>query len=177
MKKASILSKVLLVSLIVVFVAPSVTFAQTINYQPRTQAEMIAYLYGRIAQLMEIKAMLERGGTQSYYQSGVTSGFGSVAVNTHSAQTVTVDSAILRGEIVLYGDATARAWFEYGQDEDFLDQRTSQSSIRNAYDRALRLQVNRLEDDTRYYFRVVAQTTDGAVIYGPIYGFRTDEKD
>ena len=176
MKNTSIFASALAVVLMLAVVAPSVASAQSIGYQPRTQAEMIAYLYGRITQLMEIKAMLERGAAnQGYYQSD--GGYSSVAIDTYSAQSETHESAILRGEVVLYGDTTATAWFEYGEDEDFLDLKTRKASVRSAYDRAIRQQVRYLDDDERYYFRIVAQTNNGKLIYGPIESFRTDEID
>lgn len=166
----------MVVLLVATMVTPLAVSAQTIRYQPQTQAELIAYLYGRIAQLMEMKAMLESSAAPSTPGSVVGTA-AAVVIDTHGAQSVTERSAILRGEVNVYGGATANAWFEYGQERDFLDQKTRQVAVRSAYDRALRQTVTNLEDDERYFFRVVAQRTDGTVLYGSIFSFRTDEAE
>lgn len=144
------------------------------QYQPQTTNELIAYLYGRIAQLMEIKALLERGGSSA--QPSNQPSFSLVAVATHRATEVEDTTAVLRGEVLLYGDTSAEAWFEYGQDSDFLDQKTRQRNVRTVYDRALRVEVTRLEPDERYYFRIAAVDDNGSVYYGPVFQFRTDEE-
>lgn len=156
-------------------VIPERASAQTYaTYQPRTQAEMVAYLYGRISQLMEIKAQLERGGSVN-----VTTipGLSLVSADTRSASEITATTAFLRGEVILFGDSTAQVWFEYGRDQGFLDQRTNKVNIRSAYDRAVRFQVRNLSDDTRYYFRIVSQDNKGNLQYGPVFSFRTHESN
>lgn len=164
------------VALLFILVFPAQSFAAaTLQYKPQTQAEMLAYLYGRIAQLMQIKQLLDQGNTLQQATEQATVDF--VTVDTHSAREIEDTTAILRGEVNLFGDATATAWFEYGQDEDFLDQRTYRRYIRTAYDRALRENVTRLEEDERYYFRIVATDKDGLVYYGTVHSFRTDESE
>ena len=156
-----------------VTLVPSFAMAQTtFSYQPRTQSEMIAYLYGRIAQLIEIKEMLERGGTVSI---PTQSTFALATAETRQATDVAATTAILRGEVVLYGTATARVWFEYGIERDFLDQKTNQLTVRSAYDRGVRVLARNLKSDTRYYFRIVSQDNIGTLNYGPVYSFRTHE--
>lgn len=148
------------------------TAQSAITYQPRTQAEMVAYLYGRISQLMEIKAQLERGGTIS----GITqTGLSLALADTRSASDITPTTAILRGEVILFSGSTAKVWFEYGRDQDFLDRKTNQITVKSAYDRAVRSQVSNLQSDARYYFRIVSQDNKGNLQYGPIFAFRTDE--
>jgi hypothetical protein len=163
-----------LVVAVVVF-GPISASAQTVTYQPRTQSELIAYLYGRIAQLMEIKTLLERQQGTVSQGTAPTSILNTVVIETHSALDVTATTAVVRGEVVLYGKATASAWFEYGQDASFLDQKTRQTSIRSAYDRPVRQTISNLKDDERYYYRLVVQTNQGTVLYGEVYAFRTDE--
>ncbi len=156
-------------------VAPVSVLAQsnTFSYQPRTVAEKVAYLYGRISQLLEIKQQLENSG-----QSEVSSSFfNTITLDTHSAADKTSNSAILRGEVLLSGEATAKVWFEYGEESDFLDQKTRQSSVSSAYNRAVRVSVTRLKEDQRYYFRIAASDKEGVVYYGSVFAFRTDESD
>lgn len=159
---------------LVAVTAPNIAQAETvIQFQPRTTQELIAYLYGRIVQLQEIQKMIQNGSTQSSSQSL----FDYVTVETQKADDITDITAVLRGETWLFGKATAQVWFEYGQDEDFLDFKTKKVSVRSAYDRAARIKVSYLEPDERYYFRLVAQDNKGILIYGSIFSFRTDESD
>ncbi len=158
----------------VALVVPQFSLASQVStYQPRTTNELIAYLYGRIAQLLEIQRMIENGGT-----APVTApAFNFVSVHTRSASEVEANTAVLRGEVFLYGDVTASVWFEYGEDADFLDLRTRKVSVRSLYDRAVRAEVKSLEDEERYYFRIAAADSRGNVSYGDVYAFRTDEAD
>jgi len=153
--------------------APSSVVAETIVFTPQTERELMAYLYGRISQLQDLKSMLEGSSAGS----GVSLSSVSVSIETMKASEINATDAVLRGEVWLNNEATAKVWFEYGEDEDFLDLRTSQVSVRSAYDRAVRVKVTRLMEDERYYFRLVAQDKDGIVIYGDVRGFTTDELD
>ena len=166
------ISAVLIVSMVLVM-TPAEAFAQTLNYQPQTQAERIAYLYGRIAQLLQIKQLLDQG--KSWNEAVALAQVNYVTIQTHKALEVEATTAILRGEVNLYGKATAQAWFEYGLDDDFLDQRTGKVTIRSAYERAVRVGLRNLKPDERYYFRLVTSDSNGIVTYGDIYAFRTDE--
>jgi len=161
--------------LIALMVAPSITLAANaaLSYQPQTQAEKIAYIYGRISQLLEMQQQLKDSGQTTL----TTSVFDYITIDTYGADEETEVSAVLRGEVLLFGKETASAWFEYGKDSDFLDLKTSQRSVRSAYDRAVRTTVTRLEDDQRYYFRLAAVDSEKVVHYGPISSFRTDESD
>lgn len=154
---------------------PVTVSAQTVSYQPRTQSELVAYLYGRITMLLEIKAALEKNGSLSTADVDRLGSY--VEYETKSASDITETTAVLRGEVVLYGDMTATVWFEYGQDQDFLDLRTRKVSVKTAYDRAVRSTVKSLEDEERYYYRIVVQGKDGHIRYGNTKLFRTDEKD
>lgn len=175
--QSTVLRPVIAGCMLLTFLATPISALAATNtaYQPQTTAELVAYLYGRIDQLLEMKRMLEQQGviTQAYSASS----FDLVAVNTKKATEVEDTTAVLRGEVLLYGDATAKVWFEYGQDKKFLDQKTRQTTVRTAYDRAARVKVTGLEDDEYYYFRVAASDKNGTVYYGTTFTFRTDEPD
>jgi hypothetical protein len=175
MKKFQIFVSGLMLVVLVAALAPVSANAQTVSYHPQTQAEKVAYLYGRIAQLLQIKQLLGQG--KSFEEAVALSSVDYVTISTHRAIEITETTAVLRGEVNLYGKATAQAWFEYGEDEDFLDQRTNQTSVRSAYDRAVRMEVRNLEQDERYYFRLVVMSGDGIVSYGDVYQFRSDEEE
>lgn len=163
-------------TLVVMLVVPLQTSAATTgsSFQPQTKQEMIAYLHGRIAQLIVMQQMAQKSGLSSNPSQSV---FSFVSLETHKASDIESTSATLRAEVIVYGKATASVWFEYGKDRDFLDRRTSKVSVRSAYERAVRVQVKSLEDDEKYYFRIVTQANDGLVQYGDIFSFRTDESD
>jgi len=163
-----------LLLVVICFGLPANTYAEsaTLAYQPTTKPELIAYLYGRIYQLMAIQQQLH-GGVPSASPS--MSGSVLVRIDTHKATEVEDVTAVLRGEVNLIGKTTAIAWFEYGIDESFLDQKTSKINVKSAYDRAVRTKVSKLVPDKRYYFRIATEDKSGKVSYGPVYQFRTDE--
>jgi len=163
----------LLLVTIVPLRSDAATATSVATYQPRTKAEMIAYLYGRISQLLEIKQSMERSG------GNVTSSsiLNYVIVETRGADDVKATTATLRGEATIAGKISSSVWFEYGQDEDFLDLKTGKKTVSTIYDRAVRIPVTKLEDDQRYYFRIVSMDKTGTIQYGEIYQFRTDELD
>jgi hypothetical protein len=177
MNKYFILSISTIAVFFILAAAPITASAQTnfATYQPRTEAERIAYLYGRISQLLDIQAQLQNGGNVAAVENQLS--FDYVSVDTHRAVEIEATTAVLRGEVELFGEATASAWFEYGEDKDFLDQRTTKKSIRSAYERAVRIKVSGLEEEEVYYFRIVTLNKDKTVSYGPIYTFRTDEDE
>lgn len=148
--------------------------ANALSYTPRTEAERVAYLYGRISQLLEIQAQLQNGGSIVSLGTNAVAP-SSVTVKTHRAADVNVTTAVLRGEVSLFGDATASAWFEYGEDRDFLDLRTRQVAVRSVFDRAVRTTITRLQEEEVYYYRIVTLNKDKTVSYGSIFSFRTDD--
>lgn len=162
-------------ALLLVTIVPLRSEAATtvVTYQPRTKAEMIAYLYGRISQLLEIKQAMERSGSNVISSSVLNY----VIAETRGADDVKATTAILRGEVTISGKLSTTVWFEYGQDEDFLDLKTGKKTVSTIYDRAIRMPVTRLQDDERYYFRIVSLDKNGTIQYGEIYQFRTDELD
>lgn len=159
----------LAVMLFVSFVIPVSANAAT-YYQPQTKQEMIAFLYGRIAQLMDLLALSDSGG--GTYLANTNR----IIMSTKSAGDVTDVTAVLLGEVIVPVDTNVVAWFEYGEDEDFLDKKTSRVNVRSAYDRAVSRDVRYLKPDERYYFRLVLETKEGVVQYGSIRSFITDEE-
>ncbi len=89
---------------------------------------------------------------------------------TRSASSVGDNSATLNARVDGNGSST-RAWFEYGEDRD-LDDTTSQKSIGSGATN-FSIKISGLEDDTTYYFRVIARNDEGTDA-GSIMSFRTD---
>lgn len=91
-------------------------------------------------------------------------------VSTSFAQNVTKSSAILRGQVDPYGDASTEVWFEWGTAVPL-----SHETVRLPQDgtnQNVVYPLSGLSDDTTYYFRVVARNAKG-IAYGDIQGFDT----
>ncbi|MBP6856749.1 MAG: hypothetical protein KBC42_03380 [Candidatus Pacebacteria bacterium] len=100
-------------------------------------------------------------------------------VTTLSADDIDEDSATLQGEADPNGDALTQVWFEYGEDEDDLDETTYVSS--SDYDDNededtvdFDKKITGLDEDTKYYFRACAENSEGEDC-GSIRSFTTDE--
>jgi len=92
-------------------------------------------------------------------------------VTTKSATSISDDRATLNARVDGNGSSTT-AWFEYGTDRD-LDDSTSEESV-GSRSTDFDLRISDLEEDTIYYFRVVAENDEGTD-YGSILSFRTDD--
>ena len=94
---------------------------------------------------------------------------------TLSASEISEDSARLNGYLYTQGEDTTY-WFEYGTSRSDLDQDTSE---RDVSERDGRVTVsntiqNGLDFDETYYFRLVAENSDG-IDRGEILSFQTDD--
>lgn len=173
-----------MVAMLLFVSVPSFARAQTV-YQPQTVEQQIAYLYGLIAQLqaqLQTMRTYQYSGTNSYYQTvspyGYTGSWGSyrIELDTLSATDVEEEEAKLRANIDLDGASYANGWFEYGEFGD-MDERTTAVQITNRGDdtRSYTRVVDDLDDDTRYWYRAVAEGPDGRRVYGDIRSFTTDD--
>ncbi len=100
-----------------------------------------------------------------------------VDVYTRSASSIDEDSAKLRGEVDLNGDDEAEVYFIWGESRYDLDEETGHSTIDDNDDEEFEKTISGLDDDTRYYYRAVAEDEDGDEVYGTIYSFVTDSGD
>jgi hypothetical protein len=102
-------------------------------------------------------------------------------VTTLSADDVEEDEALLQGEADPNGDALTQVWFEYGEDEDDLDETIYVSS--NDYDDNededtvdFDKKITGLDEDTEYFFRACAENSEGEDC-GSVRSFTTDDDD
>lgn len=169
-----VLIAMLLLCLLTLTAYPNATRAATIGYEPRTLEQQIAYLFGMIAQLqaqVNALASAERGaqvgGSRTDYDLDVI---------TRTATDIADDEAELRGEVDLNAAPSATVWFEFGEDGD-LDDDTRRVRVTDARTNTHRFDavIDDLDDDTRYYFRAVAQAPGGERFYGTTRSFRTDD--
>lgn len=99
-----------------------------------------------------------------------------VDVTTRAATSIDADSATLRGEINLRGENSAKVWFEYGTNVNSFTSTTTAVTVDDddgdvvAFTR----NVTGLNDDTRYYFRAVAEDVNGDHDYGVKLNFITN---
>ena len=94
--------------------------------------------------------------------------------DTLSADDIEDNEARLRGEIDLNDSDEVEYYFEYGEDEDDLDERTDLRETTR--DGIVSERVTGLDEDTRYFFRLVIEDTDtGEEDEGSIRNFRTDD--
>ncbi len=94
-------------------------------------------------------------------------------VTTRSATNINDNDAVLNGTVDGNGIST-RAWFEYGTSRSlgYSTSRTSYGSGSESYDE----RISGLNEDTTYYFRAVAENSEG-IAYGSILSFRTDDNN
>jgi len=182
--------------LLVVAVSPMTASAQTgyyytpytpaqTGYQFQYQAQQPAQVqfqseYQYILYLMQVVAQLQQ---QLYYlQGGEYDGNddydnddSEVEVTTKSATDVKDDEARLRGEVDFNSSDYAYVWFEWGEDEDDLDEETSRFRLDDNDDEDFYARIKNLDEDEKYYFRAVAEDEDDEKDYGSIKNFRTDD--
>ncbi len=91
---------------------------------------------------------------------------------TRSASDIDEDSATLNGYIDTNGTDNVERWFEWGRSSSDLDRTTSRSTISSSRD--VSAYISGLDEDTTYYFRVVARN-DAGTVRGSTYSFRTDD--
>jgi uncharacterized repeat protein (TIGR01451 family) len=127
------------------------------------------YYYRAVAQSSQGTV---QGTIVSFTTGQGSSGSGNApTVNTNSATFVSAQSALLNGSVNANGSLTS-AWFEWGTTQSFGQQTTPQlmGSLNSSLDFAFAL--TSLSPNTTYYFRAVAQNTNGTR-YGNTLSFRT----
>lgn len=157
---------------------PVQTSAQ-VSFTPQTERERQAYLYGQLIYLQQLRnALLELQELKSRPSAGSTSGSGFspyATIRTVDVDEVNATTFKLQGEVLLTGTKPVQAWFEYGKRQDFLSDKSYRGTVSSAFDRAFTQSVYNLDDDERYYFRIVIEDQEKNVVYGNIRSFETDE--
>lgn len=150
-----------------------------------TRAELIAEIQRLLAQLASQQGyayyyQYNPVPTYSYtYNSGrvlgVSTSNARVEVETLRAIDVEDDEASVYGSIDLDGARYADVWFEYGEDDDDLDERSRMGRIDRNDRRTFRADLEDLDEDERYYYRALARDPQGRIDRGVIRSFFTDE--
>jgi len=96
-------------------------------------------------------------------------------VDTLSATNVDEDSATLRGDIIETGGDDVERYFEYGEDNDDLDETTYLSGETDD-EGTFSKSISGLDEDTTYYFRACIESQDSNDDdCGSVRSFRTDD--
>jgi hypothetical protein len=97
-----------------------------------------------------------------------------VEVETLRAIDVEDEEASVYGDVNLNGQRYADVWFEYGEDDDDLDERSRMGRIDRNDRSTFRADLEDLDEDEKYYYRAVAEDPQGRRDYGRVRNFETD---
>jgi|AntRauTorckE6833_2_1112554.scaffolds.fasta_scaffold04302_6 hypothetical protein len=152
------------------------------QYQSQQQTQYnnqdIQFLLQQIAQLQRLLLQLQSGAVIDSRPNSFATDDSEVEVETRSATDIQDESARLRGVVADFNRSDyADVWFEYGRSRNDLDMRTPILRIDEDEDEDFDLRIGGLRDDTRYYFRAVAEDDDEERDYGSIDDFETDDDD
>lgn len=92
------------------------------------------------------------------------------SVNTSSPQNIDGDGALLSGYVNPRGSTNTVAWFEWGKTVPFTN--TTPSMTLGGDSGTISFPLNSLEENTRYYYRIVA-TNSAGMSYGSTVDFKT----
>lgn len=92
------------------------------------------------------------------------------SVNTSSPQNIDGDSALLSGYVNPRGSTDTVVWFEWGKTVPFTN--TTPSMTLGGDSGSITFPLNGLEENTRYYYRIVA-TNSAGMSYGSTIDFKT----
>ncbi|PIR98590.1 MAG: hypothetical protein COT88_00795 [Candidatus Colwellbacteria bacterium CG10_big_fil_rev_8_21_14_0_10_41_28] len=97
-------------------------------------------------------------------------------VTTLPATNIEDDRATLRCDVDANGDDTD-VWFEWGDYDNQLDEDTNDVRVdADESNKRVEIEINGLDSDNRYYFRCVAENSEGTT-RGSVRDFRTDNGD
>lgn len=85
-------------------------------------------------------------------------------VTTGSVTNMTSISVTLNGTVNAYGETTT-VWFEYGTNSGSYSNTTSTQTVSGSTDTTISIDISGLSENTTYYYRIVAQNSNGTV-YG-----------
>jgi hypothetical protein len=100
-----------------------------------------------------------------------------VNVITRTATDIDEDSATLRGKLELDTDDSAEVWFEYGTRLSDLSEDSDTLTLDDEDNETFSIDITGLDEDTRYYFRAVAEDEDGDFDRGTVLSFITEDTD
>ena len=115
------------------------------------------------------------GKTPCTFCEATTSSSTLVNVITKSATNIDDDSATLGATVELDEGETAEVWFKYGTTSSKLTSETDKVTLDDEDADSYTKEITGLDENTRYYYRVVAEDEEDNLDYGKILYFTTDE--
>lgn len=171
--KINIFKRSLVAAFIVIFSIPAVSFAQ---YQPQTESQQIAYLYGVIAQLQAQLAALQAAQPHPttptyYYTPSSQSSSNEVTAITGSVHTSSGE-VMLEGQIDFDASDRVRAWFEYGTNQS-VTQSTQSVDITGSSNtiKSIAISASVISSYSTYQYRLVVEDGDGDFSEGILKSF------
>jgi hypothetical protein len=144
--------------------------ATTGSFQPRTNAEELAYLYGQLALLQaQLAALQQQAGTDV-----TTTGQNPYRVRVTTAAPIAVGrtTAELRGEVDRGTASRITVWTEYGSGSTFTN-RTNEYMVTSRGEQTVSARLYDLTPNTTYRYRMMARDTAGNRIAGVTRSFTT----
>ncbi len=95
------------------------------------------------------------------------------SVSTNSATNISYNNATLNGYVSANGGNSVSAWFEWGTSSGNLYSQTNQVNYGSTSGTSYNYSLGGLTQNTTYYFRAVAQSPNGQIVYGNQMTFTT----
>lgn len=151
---------------------PTYTFpTQTQTHVTQTKQQQQLQIQQLLQLVQQLIALVNaQGGTPAS-----VSGSSQVDITTLSASQIEDDRARLNGEVDFNRSRFAYLWFEWGEDDRDLDERTPRVRRDDDEDDRFSVTITRLDEDERYYFRAVGEDDRGRIDRGSIRSFTTDD--
>lgn len=153
----------------------------TYSYNDDWREKQIDLLQAYIQRLNALIAQLEDMDGDYYRPYGQvlgysTSRYSDVDVTTRSATDIDDEEATLRGRVDFNNEDEATVYFQYGRTSSNLSYETTHFVLdEDDDDEYFEHTITNLRDDTKYYFRAVAEDEEGDRDYGSVLSFTTDD--
>ncbi len=140
-------------------------------------AQLQAYVDQLQALIDQLRELQSNQGTYPTYPRP-SYGNSDVDVTTRSATDIDDEEVTLRGEVDFNNEDEATVYFQYGKSSSNLKYETTHWVLdEDDDDEDFEQGLTDLEEDTKYYYRAVAEDERGREDYGQIYSFTTDDDD
>lgn len=185
-KGAAIVGVLLLVTVMVPSTAKAESYSwgssltvPTYVYQPQHQyGNQYAYLQYLLQILEQLQKQLnDLKDDDSDDRDDDSDEDAEIEIETRSATDIEGDEARLRGEIDFNDSDDAFVWFEWGEDEDDLDEETPRIYHDEDDEEEFDARITDLDEDEEYFFRAVGEDEDGNISRGDTEDFRADEDE
>ncbi|MFA7286004.1 MAG: hypothetical protein WC011_04160, partial [Candidatus Paceibacterota bacterium] len=114
--------------------------------------------------------------SDSVYVSVASQPVTNPTVTTNAPSGIGINYAVLNGTVSANGGSNVSAWFEWGVNTSMSNQ-TNQINYGSASNTNYSYSLGGLQPSTTYYYRAVAQNTNGQLVYGSQMSFTTQSNN